>query len=350
MKRKDLISILKLAEPALGPKEMAAPFQCFRFDGKSVVAYNDEVAISVPCPLKLKGGLNGSFLLKWMSFSKAVEVKIEKTGENARLKAGRSTVTTPFIDDEDFLFSFPTAKEVEAKLPIDKGLLESLARVSTCIGTDHQHPWRYGITVAFDDAIRLFTSDNFSAARDVLEDYKIPKELKGSGIILPPRFVELLLEYAKRKDEEAKELLIGESWVEARFKTGLRLWSRKGEDVNVEQFEDVFKNLVARRTGTVVITKGLLDCLNRLGVALAASEKQSATVTIKNERMVMVADGPIGQVKEVIRLSKHKNISVAISPELVKRALGIWKRMQFRSNCIYFKNGSCDHVIALASP
>lgn len=348
MKRTDLMNTLKRAEHALGSKDLVPVFQCFLFDGKHALAYNDVVAISVPCPFEIKGGLNGRLLLDWLAACRSNDVAVVPKKDEIQLKGGRSKLNLPLVDSEDFIFEFP--KERGHKLTMSEDVVSMIEAVAISMGTDANNPWRLGITVDFKNGKATFySSDNISASRGNLA-VKIGKPLNGKAVILPPRFVELLLSFQKK--DAAKTLIFGNGWIEASFESGLRLWSKMISEIEPDTFRELFAAQLGKKSpAAITIPRGLDSCLDRVRVMLTHAKLDNVAATVKKGTLKLFADSQLGQVEDMIRIKDHPDVEEKISPTHIARALPhCGKILILADKCVYLSGGAEDefeYIVAL---
>ena len=109
MNRSELVTKLELVGRALSDQDMVPIFKCFVFDGRTVSAYNDSIAIITSCELG-KFALNGNTLLGLLKNSHFEEVLLTPEKEDITIKAGKSRFKLPYFTQEEFLFKEPTDK------------------------------------------------------------------------------------------------------------------------------------------------------------------------------------------------------------------------------------------------
>lgn len=346
MKRTDLLSALKRAEPALAAKDLIPVFTCYKFDSNSVLAYNDVVAISTPCSFPVDGGLHGKPLLSWLANSRAKELTLDPGESEMLIKAGRSRIRLPLIPPDDFIFEFPD--DAIAGIKPSPDLLQAIRACSASMGEDPAHPSRMGITVKFGKKeVNLWSSDNISASRSKAAA-KIPGDLQGYELILAPRFVDLLLGIAKR--DKLQGLIVGEGWVEADFDSGLRLWAKTMAEIDVEAFIQLFDSIYEQlEFEPVSIPKGLSASLDRLVVILDyGADKQARFTSDGKGKLRIVANSPVGEVKENLPFKEHPEVSELLMPHLIKRSLGYVGAMGIIPGCAaIFEGENFDYMVSI---
>ena len=317
MKRVDFVSILRTVAPALSNRDVVPILPCFCFDGKEVTAYDDVVAITAPCPIPIQGGIVGRILLDWSAACRGKVLLFEPDGDgtSVQIKSGRARVKLPLLNPETFLFKSP-GKRVLGKLALAGDFLKTLKRVALSMGEDATHPWRIGVTLVLgEDRATLYSSDNLTASRGLV-DLGIPKELQGTEIILPPKFVGLI-------GSKAGELIIGKSWIQ-HDNGERRLWSATIDDVQVEQYKAFFDAADDAADGAepTSVPKGFSAALDRSLVLLSTSNEKHAVVRVSDGKMTLEVDSPLGVSRDVLKIDDHVAIRREVFlPDMVRRAL-----------------------------
>lgn len=320
MERAALAEILKQVQPALSTKDMIPVFTCFCFDGKTVTAFDDIIAIQAPCSFEVTGGVRGATLLAFLRASGAKEVTVTEGKEELVFKLGAAKLTLPVVSPDDFVFSFPDDSKASS-VPITGDLITSLEKALVSMGMDPSHPWRMGITLAFDEGkVWLYSSDNMTASRAQVA-VKVPEKLVGKSVVMPPKMASLLPTMAKREKEG--ELWVTTKWLEARWQSGTRLFARAVDGVDVSQFEGLFEQMLPKgyMKKAIDLPKGIDRRLERALVVLENTPDKISTFQIEDDRLYMLTHSNLGEAKDVVACTGHDPVKVLCSPDLIKRGL-----------------------------
>ncbi len=348
--RVDLVELLKRVEPALSAKNFIEVFSCFCFKKQTVTAFDDIVAISSPCHLEVEGGLRGKVLIDFVHAARGVDVAVEvgEDGNEAVIRSGRSRLTMPLLGMDDFIFEFPETPGVE--LPVTEEFLNAFGQCLLSVGTDPSHPWRLGVTVSFDQTgVTFYSSDTTTITTRRLE-MPVAKKLVGRSFIFPPRFSELLAGLAKR--EEADVIIVDDDWVEARFKSQLRLWSKTVKAVEVERYTEMLATLDEARASRKV-PKGFIAALDRALVVLSSRSEhgQLTEFTVADGKMKLFTKSPIGEVRDSFKLPEHPDVAVKAPPDRIKRAIEFATRMGIHERCIVLEDDSgYRYLVSVITP
>lgn len=198
MLRSTLLHALRCVRGAVSTKSTAPAFSSVFFDGESATAYNGEIAVVSDCPLSgVKGGVDFAVLYAWADSCSGDELKWEVSGDELKLRCGRSSVRMRMLDYDQLTFvDEPDDDEVE--LPAS-GLCDALRNVAPYMGSDPAHPSRMGVTCVFwkkqsggTRKVTLYATDDLSMAR---QEFDLPESPKVPGVVvLTPAFVHAVLQ------------------------------------------------------------------------------------------------------------------------------------------------------------
>lgn len=343
--RAELIANLKQVEPALSSKEFVPIFTCFCFDGATVTAYDDIVALQAPCGINIKGGLRGRLLLDFFEASKATNVEISQDGRDVHIKAGRSKLDTTAFPEEDFIFQFPKGEDAEV-IDIDEAFTEALGKALVSMGTDPSHQWRMGVTTIFDSrGIIFYSTDNKSASK-VWVDFDKERDIPERVTVLPPRFCELVVDLGKKNG--AHKLVLTETWAECKFKSGLRLFSKTIQQAAPDQYDAIFTEQAGKkvRQQLIDIPAGLDRCLERSEVVIGYNtDDPKMTLKVEEGKLNFYTKSPVGDVRDTIKLEGHPDIEVDCLPSLIKRVLPQVNRFLVTEGCVVLAGEKFVHLV-----
>lgn len=323
MERSEITRILKKLEPALATKDLIQVFACFCLDGEQATAYDGVVALSHPLNIGLKGAVRGKVLLSFLGACRAKELKIETGDGSTIVKAGRSKLDTPVLPEEDFIFKFPGTKNA-VEFSANEAFMKALSKSLISLGRDPTHRFRLGVTVVFKkNKLTMYSSDNRTATR-------IHVKLKEEGpeklvIQLPPRFCELLHDI--NREDSVQTILMTKKWIQAKFESGLRLFSQAISDPEPETFVRLFESSDDEKLEKQMlpIPKGFDRSLDRALVVLPYSNDPYTKLKIKEDKIILTTDSEAGNVRDALTLnvsdSDHPDCEASLAPEQVLRGL-----------------------------
>lgn len=315
LKRDELLAALKTAEPALATKGLYPALENFLFKDKTVTAYDDILGMRVPFAGGIDGCLPGKTILGVLSASGAAEVEVTENGSSeVQLKLGRSKVTLPLGNEDEFKFDTPPLKEAAA-VPCSEELIAALTRASVAVGWDTLQPWSFGVTLALGKK-----RSNFYATNN-LSILRVAAPAVGAGaFIMPPRFVETLLRQAKK--DAPKQLYLWEegAMVAADFESGAVLYCRTTPEADEAKF---LGHLDSLKGEAVDIPKGLEGTLLRTKVFLTSpvSAERVATFQVRDEKLVVLVETDRGTLRDVHKFPGHADVTLKAPPELLLAGL-----------------------------
>lgn len=315
MKVSDLSALLKKVAPALSKKDFVPVFSCFCFDGETVTAFDDVVAMQIPCEFEIKGGAKGATLQSWLSAcSGNAELNVEQIEGGVKLKAGRSRIELAMIDEEQFLHEFP--EEDAEDIEFTDELVSAMLRCTTTMGNDPTVPALMGITLsASGKKLSLYSTDNYSAT---FEQLRIKDKNKWVAV-LSPRFCELFAAIAP--NDKPQEFYLDVSWAEVVFESGLRLYSKNISEHDVDRYDSLFSSIGEDvLEEAVAMPKGIESALDRALVVLN-DEHNTATLKFSDGRLKLTASTPLGSVVDQLKVKGHPDAECDIVPKVFKRCL-----------------------------
>ena len=314
MLRTKVQDALKAVSPGLATRDLLPIFSCFCFRDGKVFAYNDVVAVEFPLDVGFEGAVKGSTLLSSVNSSRAKTVEVEPgAGEELVFKIGRARVKLPVIGVDQFAFEFPNGKSKGKKITED--FLLGIERASFAMGTDTSYPERLGITIS---GSTIYATDNFSVVSVQLEE-------EWPTMVLPPRFVELLL---SNRNRVPTTLQVDDSFVVASFEDGLRVLSKTVHEGNPGAFEELC-SILPEEIETFPLPKGFDFALDKALSVLSDDEPHTRFV-VSDGKLKMRSSSSAGVVNETSKISpEHPDVDVRTSPVLIRRALKYVSHLRF---------------------
>lgn len=321
MKPLNLLPRLKLIAPAIGSKDIVPVLPCVCFNGDYMYGFDDTVAIATASPVKLEGAVPGQLLIDWLSEAPAKEMTIEpdpeKKGSGLVIKVGRAKLKLALMPKTSFIFERPDLGKAKSFQMTDKAV-KALKRAAISMGTDPGHPWRMGVTIAFEEGgkITFFADDNVTVSRATIKA-KFDEKLVGKAFILPPRFCELLIERVDNKTV----LRFTKEWLGAEFPE-CTLYSRALSEVNLSTFKGLFSDLDEYRGKAVPLPGVFHGMLTRAQIVLKTASDTMSDLKIKDGKLTILTRGKTGEDRSTATLKgKHEQVDAKLLPELVLRGL-----------------------------
>jgi DNA polymerase III sliding clamp (beta) subunit (PCNA family) len=346
MIRTELLALLKRVSPALSSKDFVAVFSCLCFDGKTVTAYDDQVALSALCEWPVEGGLRGDVLMGWLGASRGQDVEASTEDTFISLKCGRSKLKVAAIAKKDFVFKFPEDSGESLKFPT--ALLEAMGRCVGAMGRDPSRPWQAGLTVAWvGDKARLYATNGICASVDEVE-VPAPKNEKLKTLLLPPKLTELVVSIGR--SDHPKTLILGKGWIEVQFASGLRLFGRTSKDADPSKFEELVTEDLRAKAKTVIqdVPKGLGDALDRALVVLGSVREKVTKLTVKDGKLILTTGSGPAALRDSLKMPGHPDASETLPAEHLRSGLAHATRFGIIDGvCAVLKGTKFFHLVAV---
>ena len=148
MQYKEFREAIELAGEALGRGDLNPQLAKLWFDGSTVAAWDDNIAIKAACPFALEGGVDGELLTRLVARATGEEVAATTKASATVFKIGASSLKVDVRPLEERTFSIykPNPK---AAIKVDPELLKpALEHVLSCVGQSLEKPEYHGVTFA----------------------------------------------------------------------------------------------------------------------------------------------------------------------------------------------------------
>jgi len=323
MNRAELVKTLELVKPALAVNNMIPIFQCFTFGSGTVLSYNDTIAILGPCEIESGIGIHGNTLLGLLSNSKAETVELFLERDTAVFKLGKTISKLPFQSEENFLFELPK-DDWEFKLQVTESFIEALKLCLETVSSDTTQAALLGITLENDLM--------YSCNGDCLTRIKLKNKAK-SRVLMPTAFCETIVKLWSSLTMTGGFLRFNTEWVYADFGA----WNVYGRILEINEPID-FAQLIKRTVKgefppCYPFPEGFSGALSRARV-LADPESQKTIVTIAKNKMTLLTETHMGEIKDDFKLEGHPDVIANINASHLQNALGSCIEMAVLEKCI----------------
>lgn len=346
MNREELLHKLDVARPGLSNRDFIPVLTHFCFtSGKSVLTYNDLIAIRVPCSAPIDGAVKGTLLLSLLGSIDAEDVTISQDDRHVNLKAGKSEMNLPYLPPSDFLFSFPRYDK-HTPLPFDEARKKHLDRCLLTCGVDTSLAQYMGVTINVGQSMSMYSTNGRSVTAyrgDQGVSVENNHPITDRPIILP-------LEFCKVVSDVWSEFGDGQFWFDANLGfvvasfDGCEVFS-KLSNVPPPDFEGVISQHMKGVQQPVPIPKGFSNALHRASV-IAATEHSRARMVIQSETMYITAQSSYGKVDDALTVKGHPDITVDFDPSVVRMVLDDMESLYVVDKAIYITDGEVDHLVA----
>lgn len=303
-KRLALLEILNQVKPGLANKEILEQTTCFAFDGKRVVTYNDEIAISHPCVLGIEGAVKAKELYALLNKLKDETIDISSSESELLVKGGRSKAGIRL--EAEVTLPLDEIKEPKKwnKLPADFAASVDFCHFSA--GKDMAKPLLTCIHV-FGDTVE--SCDNFRLTRKTMAG-----KIK-DALLLPSEAAKTLCDYAPTEYGET------DGWAHFRNDAGTSFSLRTYEG----QYPDIGKYMEVDNPNEIKMPADLGEILERAGVFSDSDfdHDEKVTISLSGKEMTIRGEGAAGWFEEScpVRWRGAKDISFGVHPDFLHQML-----------------------------
>lgn len=347
MLRTELLEKLSLVEPALAPNDYVIPVLTHLWlQSKSVMAYNDQIAIKVPCQTGIECAVPGSTLLRLLRNSRAKNIEFSLADDECHVKAASSDLKLATIPPSDFIFEMP--KQESAPLPVK--FTQFLAAIKTCmrsVSADTSVPDQLGITLLpKGDKLHLYSTNNSTISHAIVDlTSKCPLK---DRVVLHAKFCEQLLELGKDGspqlfvDKDHSLLINGKTML-----FGTLIEVEKPIDFEAVIAHHLPENL--KKKLIEIPTKLELILERAIVITDSATEQTRTQITVKDGEMRFYSKSGKAEVKDKMQVLGHPNVTVKLEPKLIKNGWGAFDKFLVTEDCAIMSKGSNLYLVSANS-
>lgn len=327
LERDVLLAQLRILRPALADKSPVEGLNQIWFSGDKATAFNDIIAIEVPCESGVEGGVNGGTLLGMLEASAAKEVEIgvnAKDGETLSLRAAGMKADFPILPLERAIFSFPAT--LPKGVDIDDALGGALKHVALALSSAGDN---MGVTFVVEGAqLATYATDGTTIAWARVPK---PKGYAAKRLVLSPTFCDQL----SALNEGGMSLsLMEDCAVAVDNQSGVRLFGRLVEVAKDLDFAGVVKTNVPNTKSAVPLPDKLASALARAEVLVTGVQRTAVEVGVKKGVLRLHLKTDLGELSEAITLAgKHPDVDSLFNGSFIARGLSRSKTFMVSDQC-----------------
>lgn len=336
--REELLNVLNMVKPGLAGKEIVEQSTSFIFQDKQVFTYNDEIAVSHPINVELRGAVKAKELHALLSKSTEKEIELETTDTELRLKGKRSKAGIALeVELKDALKEALAQTNKEHKWHyLPKKFLEALRFCLFSVSRDFTNPSLTCLHVKLD---WIESCDNFRLTRYSLEQNE---ETFEGPWLLPAFAAEHLSKY------KPIEFALTKGW--AFFRNADKvIFSCRIPEKN--EFPDLNPH-IKEKGEKVEIPKGVEEMLEKAGIFTDEDSYDiHVLVELKNNWLVVKGKNAVGWFEEKIRARyKGKPIQFEVNPKFLQEILKHLNEAEVSDRLLKFKGKGYVHCCTIAAP
>jgi DNA polymerase III sliding clamp (beta) subunit (PCNA family) len=348
MDRKELLTTLKTIAPALSDLPLIPVLTHFWFTGKSVVAYNDKIAMSMPCETEFKGAVEGKLLIDIINAgsSSAKEVTFIPIdgGQNLSVKVGNKTVLkTGLLSPDNFVFDMPKISRGKGDY---KDLVEGIKVCLRSVTDDTSVPDQLGVTLIQDGQDLLLFATNHATLSHCR--VKCPLEIK-KNVVLSQHFCEELVKLdvdnIEIRSEQRGSYIIAHCGDVILF----------GKFINVQKpldFRSIFDKHASAKVlkATYEIPSRLKGILTRACILADQPDVQTATsIAVKNGKVKFTTFGKIESARlddEMPTPEGQSELTFSMKAKHVKAGIDDFSKMIITKDCLILHDKNRTYLVS----
>lgn len=344
MQRDELLQHLATVSPALAANDRVPLLTQFWFTGTALMAYNDQIGISVPVQTPFTGGVPKQ-LHGLLDSSNAETLRLAANGESLTLGMGRGNYTLPLQPAESFMQTFTMPDSATVRL--DEARRTALAAALECclrsVSSDNQRPEYMGVTWTPGAKVHmLFATDGatLTSARVGADGWPPLRE----PVILPREFCEQVLRLMQGASEVAMGIHADHALLVADQVTlfGRLIISREPLDYVGLLRKNFPPN---QQASMVAIPDDLMQSVQRAVIIAEGAEKPRTRFTVQSGRLEIKSRSALGEGHDIVPLPQP-DADVTTNPKLVRRGIEHYEKILIRDACIVLMARNQIHLIA----
>lgn len=327
--REDLLGTLNQIKPGTSPKETISQSDCFVFNGKEVLSFNDEVCCRMASPLEgIQGAIRAAPLLGILEKLTDDEVEISKDESHLQIKGkGRKA---RLIMEQDVLLPLDGIELPGKWRDLPEEFEDAVRIVSGCAAYSNSD---FARTCIHIHSKYLEACDDHQAAR-----YTVDTGIKKDYLVLRGS-IRQILSLGMIKISES------ENWVHFQNARGLSLSCRRILDDYL-----VLDNMLVSQGGErVVMPKGIAEAVEIANVLTEGTPDSALIVTLSRDRIKVKGEGPAGEFTEIRKAAyKGREMQFLINAKILQDVVSKHNECTVSEDRLLIDGGSWKYVTALA--
>ena len=350
MKRADLLADLELVSPALAKNDLVPVLKHLCFTGDNLVAYNDQIGVSVPLKTEFVGAIPGKLLMDLLGASRAKEVEFIDKNAEIEIKAASSRFKLPVMSEDSFVFDMPKSKDKPLPVPLVQ-FAQAIEGCLRSVSTDQSVADQQGITLIVDnDELSLFSTNNATISTNTLK--LTAKPSFKDRIILPALFCEQVVKLAGKNCK----LEVHNDYALLSTPKGVCCFGRFLNSHKPIDFQEVVDSSLKGVAKQLRPIPSKLRLMVERAMIITQTEKVLTTITVKDGIMHFESKG-LGEVIDSVQVDQD-DAELALDPKYLKVGLSSFYdadetnngQMLMTDDCFIMTKGSDKYLMAGSSP
>jgi DNA polymerase III sliding clamp (beta) subunit (PCNA family) len=341
--RQRLLRKLQQVLPAVATHDLVPCFTHVLLSGSRLVAYDDEIAISVPLCSEFTGTIPGQMLFDLLKLSHSSTVEMAADGNGVVLNA------TDFLEmgaARDYHFEMPPLPAHDKLIPVGG---EFFAAVEKCLDSVCEHavlPDHLGITLIPGDRnqLKMFTTDMVSMTHCTIE---LPKRLVRKRVIVPKSFCKQMLRLARQAQTTRIALRNDQALFVA---DDALLFGRLVQSKRPLNFEEVLGQMMPNgtREKMVPIPKPKLGLMLQRAARVCGikGNKVKTKIIVRKQVIAFASASRRGEVFETAPLPGHPDIEALLHATYLLKPYRWAEQVLITDKCMSMAAGNTVGMVA----
>lgn len=334
VERKKLLESLDIIEPAISEGGVIPILGTIWFTGKDLMAFNDNIAISIPFKSTFKGAVAPT-LIELLRNSGAEMVQFDDlSGSSLKIKVGKASFNLPAMPPNSFIFKMPEEnEEYVCDQASVKDFIEGIEACLRSVGSDPSHPDQLGVTVIpmkSEKELHLFATNDITLSHAVVK----VRKLASKRFILSTEFCKQLVKLPK---DDPVTICVRYNEYSLAYNDKIELYGRLVNSENPLNFAEIIKRGYPEYSSSKKlpkIPKGLEMVLERAVIITNSKLQPSRTaISIQNGKINLVSESDRGIVKDqLFATDQQPNLDIKIDLVHLKKGL----KFDYDNECLLF--------------
>lgn len=325
--REELLKALNQAAPGLSSLELTENSNCFIFDKKHIITYNDEVSVSIPFEHTLiKKAIGAKELLDILKKIKSKTIIMEMNAEEILIKA-KNIKTGLKIQYDVHVPVDIKKKDNDLFYTMPENFIEGLSFSKLAIGTDLQEV--FGYAHISEDIIQ--SCSNYSAIR-----FKLSSPVQHE-LFIPHTVIDKIV------NGGYTEFHKHDGWIHFLNTDTQAIFSTRTIE---SEYPDLLPFFLEKGT-KIQIPDNLTDSLTRSSVFSENTDMYFANLTYKKGKCFLSAKNEKGWIKEKIKIKSDSDFDFYFGVEQLRKVISKSKSAKLTKGTIRFRVGSGQYLVKL---
>lgn len=316
LSRLALIDNMNAVAPALAESNAIPVLAHFWFTGKTLMAFNGVIGISVPCETEFKGGAPRT-LLRLLETTSAKDVDLKTEDGNMQVRSGKSkfnVAVMPLDDFADHMASIPKLPKERYDIDGEK-FLEAMSMCLRSIGNEKVRADMMGTTIIREKGELFF----FSYDRVSVSHASMTGDMDAKRVIVPAEWCKQAIALFGKDPDFDMDITEDSCLLSA---NGVKLWATTlAPDDVPRDFFDIVDGQMSKAGPKVRIDipDNLSEILERAKIiGNSGVAKTKTRVKAKGGTMTFESKNDAGEVFDNMDCGRHPDIAVAIDASVVQ--------------------------------